>query len=135
MTSPRKRKKYRGQYDSVTGNSRPTHILIAEKALGYHLPSGVHVHHVNENTLDNSPGNLVVCPDAAYHMLLHRRTDALNACGNANWRKCGFCKQYDDPVNLSIKTRKVRGAETPLVYHKHCNNTAAKTYRETRIAA
>lgn len=89
------------------------HVVVAERALGRELPKGVIVHHVNYDRSDNRPENLVICPTQAYHKLLHKRTDALNACGDANKRKCGFCKQYDDMKNLS---ENCRGA----VYHKRC---------------
>lgn len=49
------------------------HIRVAEAALGKKLPEGAEVHHLNKNKADNRPTNLVVCPDHAYHMLLHKR--------------------------------------------------------------
>lgn len=75
------------------------HILIAEKALGKPLPPGVVVHHVNGS---KNSGPLMVCQDQAYHLLLHQRQRAYEACGYANWRKCSYCKTYDVPENLFI---------------------------------
>lgn len=49
------------------------HILVAETAIGKHLPPGAEVHHVNGVKSDNRPANLVVCQDHQYHLLLHRR--------------------------------------------------------------
>ena len=84
----------------IDGRSVLRHVLVAERAAGHPLPSGAHVHHVDYDRSNDAPSNLVICQDAAYHKLLHTRTDALNACGNANWRACMFCKQYDDPANM-----------------------------------
>lgn len=78
------------------------HLLIAEKALGYSLPLRVQIHHVNEVRSDNRNSNLVICENQAYHQLLHRRTRAFHACGNAEWLKCQYCKQYDDPAHLYV---------------------------------
>ena len=72
------------------------HVLIAEKALGKFLPKGCEVHHIDKNKIDVSSGNLVICQDRAYHMLLHQRQRAFDACGNANFRKCVHCKLYSD---------------------------------------
>lgn len=43
------------------------------RVLGYALPRKAQVHHVDENPRNNANTNLVVCEDAAYHKLLHRR--------------------------------------------------------------
>lgn len=84
------------------------HIYLAEKALGKPLPQGVQVHHHNET-------QLVVCQDQAYHRFLHQRQRAYKACGHANWLKCVYCKQYDDPTNLHV-------------YYGHPNNTGLRGY-------
>lgn len=55
------------------------HILIAEAALGKHLPVGAEIHHVNSDPGNNRGRNLVVCQDHAYHMGLHRRARARGA--------------------------------------------------------
>ena len=75
----------------------PKHILIAEAVLGKYLPLKSVVHHVDSNPSNNSTSNLVICENNNYHKLLHQRTRALQACGNAHWRKCRVCKKYDDP--------------------------------------
>ena len=69
------------------------------------LPKGAVVHHVNENPSDNSPTNLVVCPNQSYHILLHVRMRAIAACGNPNWRPCSRCTRYDDIENMKFRRR------------------------------
>jgi hypothetical protein len=78
------------------------HILVAECALGRFLPDGAVVHHVNSNKSDNRPQNLVICQDQSYHMLIEARGKALAACGNADWRKCIICGEYNAPESLYI---------------------------------
>lgn len=90
------------------------HVLIAEKALGRVLPEGVQVHHVDLDPANNAPSNLVLCPNQKYHRLLHRRTKAIESCGNPNFRKCVFCKQYDEPIMLYISP------DERTVHHRRC---------------
>lgn len=69
-------------------------MLVAERALGRKLPSGAQVHHVNEIKTDNRPDNLVICPDAKYHRLLHVRQRIMDLGGNPNTDKyCSGCKK------------------------------------------
>lgn len=88
----------------VNGKKNRAHVVIAEKALGHALPNGAEVHHFDGNRFNNSPQNLVICPSRAYHFLLHTRQKALNAVGNANWKRCRYCKKWDEPNNLTLST-------------------------------
>ncbi len=92
------------------------HILVAERALGRYIELPVEVHHVNEDKGDPSPNNLVICPNHAYHMLLHRRRNALLACGHADWRKCSMCGNYVSPEDPDMRIKKLAH------YHKSCQS-------------
>ena len=99
---------------SVNGKTVRMHRHVVEKTIGHKLPRKAVIHHIDNDRTNNKPSNLVVCPDSAYHQLLHRRERALNACGNPNWLKCSYCKKWDAPENLTIKA----GNQ----YHRLCNN-------------
>src|ERR1700719_4302397 len=79
------------------------HIVVAEAALGRPVPDGAEVHHVDGDTSNSESTNLVICPSHAYHFLIELRTKAYEACGDPNKRKCTYCKQWDDPVNLYFR--------------------------------
>lgn len=60
-------------YIQKDGKKKMEHVAVAEKALGKPLPKGAVVHHVDLNKQNNVGSNLVVCPNQAYHLLLHKR--------------------------------------------------------------
>jgi HNH endonuclease len=99
---------------------RKEHIVLAEKALGGPLPRGACVHHFDEDPTNNAFGNLILCPDQAYHSLLHRRQKALEACGNANRRRCNYCYRYDDPANLYVSP------DEKHAHHRRCRAETRK---------
>src|SRR5579863_7819191 len=73
---------------TVNGEQVREHIYLAEKALGRKLPEGAVVHHMNEDGTDNhTPFNLVICPDRAYHNLLHTRMRQLSGVPAVRRRK------------------------------------------------
>lgn len=104
---------------------------VAEKALGRRLTTQEQVHHVDEDPYNNEPSNLVICPDYAYHRLLHVRTAALEASGYAHWRKCHICGKHDNPDLMYFS---YRGPNSIGQYwHRECQNEAVKArYRRQR---
>jgi len=101
------------------------HRLMAEAALGKPLPPKAEVHHMGDmrdNTL------LVLCPDRAYHMELHRRMRSMEACGDPNKYRCVYCKEYDDEENLYVRRRpSPSGIEAR---HRRCHTDAERKRRE-----
>jgi HNH endonuclease len=104
----------------IDGRRVMLHVLVAEKALGRPLPPKAEVHHVNEIKKDNRNRNLVICEDHAYHALLHQRQRALVACGQASWRPCNICRQYDAPENLYVPPN------GRTIYHRRCTSKGTR---------
>jgi hypothetical protein len=90
------------------------HIAVAERALGHALPVGSEVHHVNEDKSDNRGSNLVICPSAKYHALLHMRMRALAAGVPAHYRCCYVCGVWSDPDTMYQKPN------TMHIRHRGC---------------
>ena len=108
------------------------HRKLAERALGKSLPKGAQVHHLDVDPKHNHPANLVVCPDAAYHMLIERRGRAYKACGHADWLKCIYCKQYDDRKKLKIpRSKKNKNVlRETWAYHPKCMERNSAKYKK-----
>ena len=98
------------------------HRYIVEQILGKPLDKKHPIHHINEDRSDNRSCNLVVCEDAQYHKLLHTRLEAYKACGNVTWKKCKYCKQYDNPSNL------IEVKSSYYSYRKECNTLYQRRY-------
>ena len=97
------------------------HIEAAEKALGNRLPPGAEVHHVDGNPSNNENSNLVVCPNHEYHMQLHQRQRAMDACGNASHRICRICGSHDAIENMNPYRKQF--------YHASCNADQSRQRR------
>ena len=107
----------------VNGVAVAAHTLIVQKVLNRKLREHECVHHVNEIRDDNRNENLVICPNNAYHFLLHVRQRALDACGNANWLKCVHCKQWSSPDNIITYKTLCRGRRTGVFSeHRECRD-------------
>jgi metal-responsive CopG/Arc/MetJ family transcriptional regulator len=102
------------------------HILIIEKAYGINVTSEMEIHHKNENRADNRLENLVLCANVAEHRLLHQKLRALKSCGNENYRKCPFCKKYDNPSNMNEQKHKEYES---TYFHSSCRNEHLKRLR------
>lgn len=108
-----------------TDETKREHHIIVERALGRPLRKPEEIHHFNGGRADNTNSNLIVCPNRAYHVLLHLRQRALDACGNPNSRQCAYCRRWDDPSNLAINS----GTDSHI-FHRECR----RTYERERYA-
>ena len=97
-----------------------------EKLLGHTLKITENIHH-------HYTRELVVCENYAYHMLLHQRIRALEACGHATWRICKYCKEYDSPAHLRIHTYPEKGYKSDDVYHLRCHREHMREYRKNTM--
>jgi len=100
----------------IDGVRKFDHVRIVEAILGRALVDEV-VHHVDEDRSNNANSNLVVCPDRAYHNLIHARMNAFVASGHYDWRRCRFCKRYDSQENLRLRPNR----NSYLVEHVQCH--------------
>lgn len=114
-----------GRYRNVVsdGALKGEHVVIAEAMHGGPLPQGAVVHHINGDSLDNRPENLMVCRDQAHHWEVHRQQRALEACGHADWLRCPYCKTYAPPNELAL----VRSGRAG--YHRACANSRRRQLR------
>lgn len=118
-------------YKNIDGVLELEHRMIAAVAIGRLLKGEECVHHVDENGANNTNENLVLCPNNAYHQLLHRRTRALDACGNANWLKCNICGEHSAPTDPDMWHSNTTATAT----HRSCNAARIKALRARKNEA
>jgi hypothetical protein len=111
----------------IGGIRQLEHQIVGERALGKPLPENAVIHHWDKNRSNNTPANLAVFPNRQYHNLIHQRMRAYDVCGHADWLKCRFCKQYDDPKNMAI-------SKSGHGYHRECDNSYQRQSRIERNA-
>lgn len=116
-----------GYINLSVGNSkrRLEHVVIYEKNYGSSLPKGSVIHHKNEDKSDNRLENLMLCKDIAHHREIHKKLNALKACGHENYTKCAFCKKYDDPSTMFHSTYGQH-------YHSECRNIYQLKHRHKK---
>lgn len=116
-----------GTHETKKRPNGTTYRLVAAAALGRPLPARAVVHHINGDDRDDRPDNLVICPNQAYHVLLHQRQWALEQCAHADWLKCHYCKKYDAPENLRLRKNRRQGM------HRSCQATARREARNGQM--
>lgn len=133
---PKPKPEIKSPYRKKTVNGRTVyeHHLVAEAVLGRPLRGTEMVHHIDGNGKNNARDNLVICPDDAYHRLIHTRQDALEATGNCEWRRCVFCGKWDAPENLRFN-RPYKGHSSPRALHSSCYNTYKKNNKHKWASA
>ena len=57
----------------IDGKFVMRHRLIAQGKIGRELRTGEEVHHLDEDKSNDSPSNLIVCPNRAAHRAFHRK--------------------------------------------------------------
>lgn len=103
----------------LRGKRKLHHRVVMEQLLGRPLLDSEIVHHEDENRSNNDPSNLKLFSSNSEHTAYHERKRALLESGNATWRKCPHCNQWDAPENLVIRKRK-NGKSA--VEHQICGN-------------
>ncbi len=102
------------------------HRIRAEQALGKPLPPGAQVHHADGSKSDTAP--LVICQDAKYHKLLHRRMAVLKAGGNPNTDKvCSHCRVAKNLDEFYVSRAQPDGRNH---YCKPCSYIVAQKYKK-----
>lgn len=108
---------------------KAVHLVIAERALGHGLPAGSEVHHVDLDSRNNSPSNLVICQDGNFHKLLHARTRVVMAGGDPNTQRvCDHCRQVKAFTAFAKSRRQGSGLQS------RCKTCSAETSRCRRAA-
>lgn len=122
-------------YRVISRDGKPVmeHVAIAEKAIGKPLPPRAEVHHVDLDRANNAPTNLVVCPDHAYHALLHIRQAAMDATGDPNQRQCKVCHRYSPTSEMAARGGGARFVHLPCEREIRNRNRAKRKEKVCQV--
>ena len=77
------------------------HVYVAEQILGRQLTDNEVVHHIDKNTKNNNPDNLMIFATNADHNAYHKGANAWSNDGliwyasrKVTYKKCAFCNKY-----------------------------------------
>ena len=104
------------------------HIVVAERAVGRRLPKDAQVHHLDGDTHNNAPRNLVICENDAFHKLLHTRARIVSAGGDPNTQQiCDKCRVLKFLSGFALSRNRASGRQT------RCRECSAQTSLERRL--
>lgn len=107
------------------------HKYVVEKTIGRELKQHEVIHHINYDKTDNRRCNLLLCPNQAYHKLVHARTDAINSGVDLNIQhKCSSCKEVKTKDSFNISKTRWNGLNE---YCKVCRSIKGKEQVRTKI--
>jgi hypothetical protein len=120
-----------GGYIIVTNKNHPRqrngyiyeHTMVMEQFLNRQLNDGEYVHHINNNGYDNRIENLLVVTSEE-HQLIHFTNKVIRESGTSYKRKCRFCKEYDDPSNMTH-------CKNEQFKHNNCENEYKRNIRSS----
>ena len=109
---------------SVGKSKKMQHVIVMEQHLGHPLKKGNVVHHIDGDTTNNDISNLQLFQNQSEHRLFHANEKAMMESGNPTFRKCIYCKAYDDPANMK---RYESNINKNRYHHVSCKRNEAKT--------
>lgn len=124
------------RYIRVTAHGHPNarangsileHVLVMSEILGRALTEEEVVHHKDNNSKNNLPGNLQLFATNAEHTTFHARERAELACGNASFMKCVYCGEYDDPAKMYVRKR------SRQAWHRECAAQNMMSWKASKL--
>jgi len=114
---------YKVVWEKTKKNFVPFHRKLIENIFGK-LDKNFIVHHIDGDILNNNINNLAIMTRSE-HASLHHSQTALKACGNSEYRKCFYCKNYDNPSEMMKH-------HSGGVFHYECKLEYLREYRRKK---